>query len=68
MRIQRVAGFLPIAAQRHNPAQLDACLERAVAEGQLHQEGSGRRKDPVLYFFPNLDAAWEPDISELLGL
>jgi hypothetical protein len=58
----------PKGAGRPNPALLSSCLEHAVADGRLQQEGSGRRKDPVLYFFPNLDAKWEPDISELLGL
>jgi hypothetical protein len=57
----------PKGQGRPNPALLDACLERAAAEGRLQREGSGQRRDPVRYFFAGLDAIWIPDISELLG-
>jgi hypothetical protein len=54
------AGGLP------NPAFLDTCLKRAVSEGRLLQEGTGRRADPLLYHIDGLDAIWEPDFTELL--
>jgi hypothetical protein len=58
----------PRGAGTCNPLLLAACLEKAVAEGHLQQEGSGRRRNPILYFFPDLDARWEPDLAEALGL
>jgi hypothetical protein len=54
------AGGLP------NPALLDRCLKRAVSEGRVLQEGSGRRGEPVHYFIDGLDAAYEPDFTDLL--
>ena len=46
-------------------------LERAVAQGLVVQEGSGRRNDPYRYWLPGREAQWDddrlPDLEALLA-
>jgi hypothetical protein len=57
----------PKAGGVPDPARLDACLQQAVSDGRIHQEGSGRARDPVRYYIDGLNATWQPDIRELVG-
>jgi hypothetical protein len=43
-------------------------LDRAVARGQVRQEGNGTRIDPYRYWLPGDKAEWRPDSFETLGL
>jgi hypothetical protein len=41
-------------------------LVRAVAQGLLHQAGTGRKNDPYLYWLPGQEAKWRQDPLALL--
>ena len=51
----------PADFNKPHPATLHHWLDRAVHEGLVRSEGSGRKKDPFMYWLPEREAAWKED-------
>jgi AAA domain len=51
-----------------NDATLWRWLERAVADGRVHSEGTGRRSSPFRYWLPEKEKEWADDPSQCLDL
>ncbi len=64
---QLLRHWPPAAGQPH-PVHLEECLARALADGRIQREGTGRRSDPHFYFIPHLDARYRPEFEDLLEL
>jgi hypothetical protein len=48
-----------------HPMMLWRVLDGAVQRGQIEQQGTGRKGDPLRYFVPNLGATWSLCLDDL---
>jgi hypothetical protein len=56
---RQVARSWPPDAEAPAPATLWRWLERAVGQGLMLREGSGRRRDPFRYWLPGQEEQWK---------
>ncbi len=58
---QAILNDWPADFDKPHPVTLFKWLDRAVHEGQVASEGSGRKSEPFLYWLPEREAAWKKD-------